>query len=221
MTEAILFDMDGVLVDTEEYICKAAIAMFDEMGVKTQPKDYIPFVGSGENRYVGGVAEKYEINIDIEILKKRTYEIYDEITRGKLQPLPGVVDFINKCKNEGLKLAVATSADKTKMLINLREAGLNKEIFDALINGLDVERKKPFPDIYLLAAKAIGVNIENCIVVEDAINGVQAAKAAGAKCLGLTTSFSKKELCDANWVVQDLSYVNDEMFNEILGNGKT
>jgi len=216
MTEAILFDMDGVLVDTEEYICKAAIAMFDEMGVKTHPKDYIPFVGAGENRYVGGVAEKYSIITDIEILKKRTYEIYDEITKGNLSPLPGVIDFIKKCKKSGLKLAVATSADKTKMEINLREAGLSGELFDALINGLDVERKKPFPDIYLLAANALGVDIKKCVVVEDAVNGVQAAKSAGAKCLGLTTSFTIEQLGGANWVVKDLSYVDDKLFNEIV-----
>ncbi len=216
MTEAILFDMDGVLVDTEEYICEAAIAMFDEMGVKTYPQDYIPFVGAGENRYVGGVAEKYGIITDIEILKKRTYEIYDKITKGKLTPLPGVIEFIGRCKKSRLKLAVATSADKTKMEINLREAGLSGDLFDILINGLDVERKKPFPDIYLLAAKEVGADIEKCVVVEDAVNGVQAAKAAGAKCLGLTTSFTIEQLSDADWVVKDLSYVDDKLFNEIV-----
>ena len=217
MTEAILFDMDGVLVDTEEYICKAAICMFEEMGIKTYPEDYIPFVGAGENRYIGGVAEKYNIAIGIETLKKRTYEIYDEITKGKLEPLAGVIEFVEKCKKSGLKLAVATSADKTKMLINLREAGLDGSIFDALINGLDVERKKPFPDIYLLAAKAVGADINKCVVVEDAVNGIQAAKSAGAKCLGLTTSFTDEELNEADWVVENLSYVDDKLFNEITG----
>ena len=215
MTEAILFDMDGVLVDTEEYICEAAITMFKEMGIDTCPGDYIPFVGAGEDRYLGGVAEKYNIEFDIETLKKRTYEIYGEITKGKLKPLAGVVEFIGKCRMVGLKMAVATSADKTKMLINLKETGLDERIFDALINGLDVERKKPFPDIYLLAAKAVGADIKNCVVVEDAVNGVQAAKSAGAKCLGLTTSFSTRELAEADWVVEDLSYVDDKLFNEI------
>lgn len=217
MVKAILFDMDGVLVDSEEYICMAAIAMFEELGIKTYPDDYLPFVGAGENRYIGGVAEKYGVETDIGILKKRTYEIYDDITKGRLKPLPGVSDFIFKCKRVGLKLAVATSADKTKMLINLRETGLSSEIFDSLINGLDVERKKPFPDIYLLAARTLGEDIKNCIVVEDAVNGVQSAKSAGAKCLALTTSFSPDELSGADWIVKDLSMVDDKFFDEIIG----
>ncbi len=210
MIQGILFDMDGVLVDSEEFICEAAIKMFAEHGLKVNAEDFIPFVGTGENRYIGGVAEKYGFDIDIERDKTRTYEIYDQITKGKLEPLPGVVEFIEKCRERNLKLAVATSADKPKMLINLREIGLPANTFDAVINGLDVERKKPYPDIYLKAASEIGVEAKNSLVVEDAITGIEAGKRAGAKCLGIITSFSTDELSDADWTAQDLSKVPDE-----------
>jgi cytidine deaminase len=83
MIRGVLFDMDGVLVDSEEFICRAAIEMFMESGIETTPEDFKPFTGTGENRYIGGVAEKYGISVDIEKVKARTYEIYGSIVRGK------------------------------------------------------------------------------------------------------------------------------------------
>jgi len=212
MFNAVLFDMDGVLVDSEEFICKAAIEMFREKGLNVNPEDFLPFVGAGENRYIGGVAEKYSYPLDIEKDKARTYEIYSEIVRGKLVPLPGVIEFIEKCKNHDLKLAVATSADKVKMIVNLDEIGIPAETFDITVNGLQVERKKPFPDIYLKAAELLDVASEDCLVVEDAPNGIEAGKAAGMKCLGIMSSFSEKELYLADWIVPDLTQVPDEIW---------
>src|SRR4030043_661639 len=205
MLQAVLFDMDGVLVDSEEFICRAATEMFREKGLIVKPEDFIPFVGTGENRYIGGVAEKYNFPVDVEAVKKRTYEIYDIIVRNKLKALPGVKDFITSCRNKNLKIAVATSADEVKMKINLREIGLPVKTFDITVNGLEIERKKPFPDIYLKAAEMLGVPPKDCLVVEDAPNGIKAAKAAGMKCLAVMSSFSEKELKDADWIVKDLN----------------
>jgi beta-phosphoglucomutase len=210
MIEAVLFDMDGVLVDSEEFICKAAILMFKEKGLLVNEKDFIPFIGMGENRYLGGVAEKYGFPFDIDKDKKRTYEIYQEITRGNLAPLPGVLEFIKKCRDKNLKIAVATSADETKMLSNLREIGIPATTFDATVNGLEVERKKPFPDIYLEAAKRLNVNPANCLVAEDAISGEKAGKAAGCKVLAITSSFAAEEFLLADWKISDLNSAPEE-----------
>ena len=204
MIQAVLFDMDGVLVDTERQICLAAIQMFKELGVTVQPDDFLPFVGCGENRYLGGVAEKYDIALDIDTAKIRTYTIYSEIVHEQLEPLAGVREFIAQCCAAGIKTAIATSADFMKMEINLREIGLPAKTFDATVNGLEVEHKKPAPEIYLTAARKVGVEPRHCLVVEDAINGVQAAKAAGMYCLALTTSFAAEQLKQADWICRDL-----------------
>jgi len=200
--------MDGVLVDSEEYICEAAVGYFKERGLTVSPDDFTPFVGAGENRYLGGVAEKYHFTIsDISEAKLQTYAIYAEIVKNRLSPMKGVVDFIQESKRRGLRLAVATSADKTKMEINLHEMGLDHGEFDVLINGLDVVRKKPFPDIYELAAEKLDIHPTDCIIIEDAVNGVQAAKAAGAYCIGITSSFSEEVLQaeGADLVVSDFT----------------
>lgn len=212
MIKAVLFDMDGVLTDSEPFICEAAMKMFREKGIEVKEEDFHPFVGAGENRYIGGVAEKYGIEPDIARDKARTYEIYSEITRGKLKPLPGTLEFIQRCRDTGLKLAVATSADETKMNINLERIGMPPGLFDATVNGLQIERKKPHPDIYLKAASLLGQDPPECLVVEDAPNGIEAAGRAGMKCLALETSFPREKLGGADWIVRDLSAVPGEIY---------
>ncbi|MGE5610599.1 MAG: HAD family hydrolase [Bacillota bacterium] len=208
--QGVIFDMDGVLCDSERFICEAACRMFEEAhGVKVKPEDFVPFVGAGENRYLGGVAEKYGIQLRMPADKQRTYQIYLEIIKGRLGPLPGAVEFIADCRQRGLKLAVASSADLIKVEGNLKEIGVPAETFDAVVTGSDVERKKPDPQAFLLAAQRLGLDARRCLVVEDAPNGIRAGKAAGARCLGLTTSFDAETLrkAGADWIAKDLAEV--------------
>jgi beta-phosphoglucomutase len=213
MIKGVLFDMDGVLVDSEPFICKAAVMMFSELGVKVLPDDFNPFVGMGENRYIGGVSEKYGVKIDIEQVKARTYEIYEKIVRGRLSPLPGAHEFIAECRKKGFKLALATSADRVKMEVNLKEIGLMQNSFHSIITGLDVENKKPFPDIYIKAAGSIGLEPQECLVVEDAVSGIKAGKSAGCKCLAVTSSFDASALGEADWICESLLNVPEEVLD--------
>ena len=205
----VIFDMDGVLCDSEPFICRAAVQFFHEYHQLTvQAEDFEPFVGTGENRYLGGVAEKYGRTLDLPSDKRRLYEIYLRIIRGRLQPIKGALDFVAACRRRGLRLAVATSADRIKMDGNLAEIGLPPEQFDACITGDDVRRKKPHPDIFLKAAETLGLSAGECLVVEDAPSGIQAGKAAGARCLGLTSSFNAATLnkAGADWTAPDLDH---------------
>lgn len=210
MIKGVLFDMDGVLADSEQFICKAAVIMFSELGYKVDPEDFKPFTGTGENRYLGGVAEKYGINVDIDKVKARTYDIYKNIIKGKLHPLPGASEMVHRCRKMGFKLALATSADRIKMEANLAEIGIPLIFFDAAVNGLEVENKKPFPDIYIKAAEKIGLKAEECLVVEDAVSGIRAAKEAGCRCLAVSTSFEKKMLDEADWICDTLENIPEE-----------
>lgn len=213
MIKGVLFDMDGVLVDSESFMSKAAIMMFSELGVKVLPDDFHPFVGMGENKYLGGVAESHGIKINIEQAKARAYEIFEIIVRGKLSALPGAHEFIAKCRKRGLKLALATSADRVKMEVNLREIGLSPDSFNSIITGLDVVNKKPSPDIYIMAAKSIGLKPTDCLVVEDAVSGIKSGKSAGCRCLAVTTSFDASALHEADWIYESLLKVPEEVLN--------
>ncbi|MCX6997206.1 MAG: HAD-IA family hydrolase [Kiritimatiellaeota bacterium] len=205
----IIFDMDGVLCDSEPLIAEAAGRMFREKyGAPVQPEDFQPFIGTGEARFLGGVAEKYGVRLEPAADKARTYAIYLELIRGRLRPLPGALDFVADSRARGLRLAVATSADRVKLDGNLREIGLSPTLFDALVTGSEVPRKKPHPDIFLRAAEKLGLPPADCLVVEDAPSGLQAGRAAGCRCLGLTTSFAAAVLtaAGANWIAADLEH---------------
>ena len=224
-SKAIIFDMDGVLTDSEWFIAEASRLMFRENhGIEVTHEDFLPFVGLGENRFLGGVAAQYGIALfEIERDKAKTYSIYTEIVKGKLKPLPGAVEFVSRSRELGFKTALATSTDYIKMMANLREIGLvpkedaasfavkgGRIFFDAMVNGLDVERKKPFPDIFLEAARRIDFAPENCWVVEDSPGGIEAAIAAGMCCLALLTTFSEAEIKKKkpDIIVRDLSCID-------------
>jgi HAD superfamily hydrolase (TIGR01509 family) len=202
--------MDGVLCDSEPFICEAARRMFQEVhNTHVECEDFVPFVGAGEDRYIGGVAERYGVKLVMPRDKERTYAIYLQIIKGRLQPLPGAVKFIRSCRQRGLKLAVATSADHVKLAGNLEQIGIPPQSFDAIVTGNDVERKKPDPQIFLLAAQRLGLDPKRCLVVEDATNGVRAGKAAGCRCLGITSSFDAEALrkVGADFTAADLAGV--------------
>jgi HAD superfamily hydrolase (TIGR01509 family) len=197
---AVIFDMDGVLTNSEPLINAAAIAMFKEQGLDVQPDDFLPFVGTGEERYVGGVAETYNFPFDPVAGKQRTYQIYLDLVPTQLEAFPGVHELVHACKAAGLLVAVASSADRIKVTANLQKIKLPPEAWDAVIAGEQVQNKKPAPDIFLAAAQALGVAPSECVVVEDAVNGIQAAKAAGMRCVAVAQTFPAQRLQEADIV---------------------
>ena len=213
MIRAVLFDMDGVLVDSEELTRTAAVRMFEEKGYRVLPEDFIPFAGVSALKSLGGVAEKYGIPFFAEKDKKRTYRIYEQICAGKLVALPGALDTLQLCKSRGLKTALTTSADEFKMLINLKALGLPAVIFDVAVFAEMVKNGKPDPEIYLTAAEMLGLPPSACLVVEDAPTGLQAATAAGMKSLALSTTFPPGKLRQADWIIPDLSYFREEILD--------
>jgi HAD superfamily hydrolase (TIGR01509 family) len=213
----VIFDMDGVLCDSEDFMAEAASRMFGEAhGVTVRPAEFFLFRGMGEDRYLGGVAAQRGVTLNMPADKIHAYRLYLDAIKGRLQPLPGVHEFVSACRQRGLKLAVASSADRIKLEGSLTEIGLPPGRFDAVVTGTDVTHKKPDPEIFLTAARLLGLPEANCLVVEDASSGVQAAKAAGSRCLALTTSLDAGTLrkLGADWVAQDLAHVPKEIFQD-------
>jgi HAD superfamily hydrolase (TIGR01509 family) len=218
--QGVIFDMDGVLCDSEPFLYFAAREMFfRRYGVKVLREDFAPFVGTGENRYLGGVAETYGISLQLPDDKSLTYDIYLDLIDGELEALPGVLEFVRRCQSSGLKTAVATSADRIKMEGNLRQIKLSPSSFDGLVTGSDVEKKKPHPEIFLTAVRQLRLSPTDCLIIEDSPSGVEAAKGAGALCLGILSTFSREELLakGANWISESLSTVPAELLELLFG----
>lgn len=206
MVKAFIFDMDGVLCDSETLMAAAACRMFKERySVTVTAHDFEPFVGTGEDRYLGGVADKIGVKLTMPADKEEAYRIYGEIARDEIQAINGVISFLKSAHAKGFKLAVATSADPIKMEINLEAIGADESLFFAQVTGDLIEHKKPAPDIFLMAAKLLGLSPSECVVFEDAVNGVKAAKSAGMCCVGITSSFPSEVLKanGADWTAPD------------------
>jgi HAD superfamily hydrolase (TIGR01509 family) len=197
---AAVFDMDGVLTDSEPLINAAAIEMFREKGLKVGPQDFQPFIGTGEDRYIGGVAELYQFPLDLAAAKRRTYEIYLALVPTQLKAFPGASELVKKCRKAALRVAVASSADRVKVAANLAKIGLPVETWDGVVSGESVLAKKPAPDIFLEAARILTVPPSECVVIEDAVNGVQAAAAAGMRCVAVAQTFPAAALRGADVV---------------------
>jgi len=191
--KAIMFDMDGVLVKSEYCMRHSAILALKEWGLTAEHEDFIEFTGMGEDSFIGGVVRKHGGEYVTE-MKIRAYEIYDQLAGGIVEVTPGTKEMLMELKRRGYRISVASAADLVKVRINLRCIGVTPEDFDAVVTGSDVEKKKPNPEIYLKTAAKLGEDPANCVVIEDAIAGVEAGCAAGAVCVGIPGTFTPDEL---------------------------
>ncbi|GGN96423.1 beta-phosphoglucomutase [Saccharibacillus kuerlensis] len=187
MNEAIIFDLDGVIVSTDHYHYRAWKEIAD--------REHVPF-DEERNGLLRGVSREKSLEILLELAprtysaeeKKQLAEEKNKIYRQLLQELtpadilPGVLTWIDEAKEKGLRIAIGSSSKNTDFI--LERIGLS-DTFDAVVTGADVEHSKPAPDIFLLAAERLGAGPEQCWVIEDAPAGIVAAKAAGMKTIGV------------------------------------
>ena len=191
--KAILFDMDGVLIESEFLMRHSAIQALADYGITAKHEDFLEFTGMGEDKFVGGVAEKHGLTY-VTAMKELAYDYYGQQVKDMTEVPEGISEMLTKLHKKGILLAVCSAADLRKVKYNIQAIGVDESIFTALVTGSDVARKKPFPDIYLEGARRVGIEPKDCLVVEDAISGVQAAHAAGMDAAAVPTTFSKEEL---------------------------
>jgi beta-phosphoglucomutase len=187
--DALVFDMDGVLCDSEPFIAAAAAeALRRRYGIALSREDFLPFVGAGDDRFISGAAALRGVTADLSIDKPLTYEIYLELIRTSLEAVPGVHAFLVEARAAGLRLAVATGSDRPKLEGNLAAIGVPESTFDVVVSAEQVTHKKPHPETFSRAVDLLGLPASRCLVVEDARNGVRAGRAAGCAVLGITSS---------------------------------
>lgn len=221
MIKGILFDVDGVIFDSEEFIRQSYYDWYKKRhNIKITYEDLLPYTGTGEPTSIEGLGKTFGLDFDLEEDKKGIYDCYEQIIQGVLKPMPGVRAFIENAKKAGLKLSLATSADRTKLNSSMKATGLGPENFDFIVSGDMVTRTKPDGSIYRYAASGLVLPNEECLVVEDALSGHIAAKRAGSPSLGVESSFPAEPqiLSGADCVIKDLSafpaFSTLEEFNE-------
>jgi HAD superfamily hydrolase (TIGR01509 family) len=196
--DGVIFDLDGTLCDSEPFIAAAAAeALRRRYGITLVREDFAPFVGAGDDRFISGAAALKGVTADLAIDKPLTYQVYLELIPGALQPIAGAHAFVAALHCASVRVALATGSDLPKLRGGLAAIGLPEDAFDAVVSAEDVERKKPDPEPFLLAARRLGLPPARCLVVEDARNGVLAGRAAGCEVLAISSSQAPGDLLDA------------------------
>jgi beta-phosphoglucomutase len=209
--EAILFDMDGIIVDSEPLHVAAFQATLRQYKHDLTQDDYLThFAGktdeAGFKQYFDFVGE----TVDLSVIMDEKAKTYLALASDQLTPYPGVIDVIRALAEQRTPLALVTGSLRAEAEVTLKAFGIT-DCFSTIIAAEDIEHSKPNPEGYKKAAQLLGVDIANCVVIEDSPSGVAAAKAAGARCLALTTTHTPQELHNATRIVDQLriDYLSD------------
>ena len=188
----IIFDLDGVLINSEPVSVKSAISALSEIGISAKHDDFNAYIGAGEDKFIIEPCRKHGKESSIDPAMTRMYEFYAEYARKELETFPSVHTLLDELKKKGFHLAIASSSSADRVKVSLEAARISEDIFDIIITGSDVSEKKPSPEIYFLTMDELDTDPEECIIIEDSLNGIRSAKASGAFCFAVTSSFSKE-----------------------------
>jgi beta-phosphoglucomutase family hydrolase len=211
---AVLWDMDGVLVDTGNFHYKAWKKTFDELYVPFDKEDFRKTFGMNNTGILERVFGRKPNPEEVAEISDKKESLFRDLVKGKAELLPGVLNWLGQFQALELKQAITSSAPFANIEILVDELKI-KGFFDEIVSGYDLPGK-PNPDVYLKAANALRLNPENCVVIEDAIAGVEGAKRAGMKCIAVTTTNSASNLADADVVVDHLGNLNKKVFLTLL-----
>ena len=223
MAYGLIFDVDGVLADTEGAVAQATAEMFRELyNHEFVVEDFEPFIGSGPVHYVQGAAEKAGLVIDLDhALAVRQEKFKVRLEKGEGKTYPGAKELIAAAAADpNWRLGLATSSVKEKSEMTLRAAGIEPNPFRAWICSNMIKRPKPNAEIYVTAALAMQLPPTRCVAIEDSILGVKAVKNACMKCVAVTNTFSRNKLNEADVIVDSLEEVTIERLTELLESAK-
>jgi HAD superfamily hydrolase (TIGR01509 family) len=180
---AILFDMDGTLIDSEPLWLEAEIEIMEELGCNWDQQDQINCLGGPIDKTENYMQDRSNNIKPVGYFTKKLDDVMEQKLSTKLDLIPNALEIINECKRSELKIALVTASSGRLMRAVLKRFPVG--IFDTLVSYDDVERSKPDPEPYLLAAKTLGVDITNCVVLEDSLTGVRSGLSAGAQVIGI------------------------------------
>jgi len=193
--KAIIFDCDGVLVDSEKLSCSAWLPVLSRLGIQARLTDIEAFIGKSDQAVIDHFNDTTGVDLPPGIVEERERE-YFALARAQLRTFPHLRDVLTRLRKREIPLAVASSGRHEKIRFSLERVELDG-FFDVICSATEVERGKPEPDLFLLAANRLQVDPRSCAVVEDSVFGIRAARSAGMRALGFTSSFPASVLLEA------------------------
>ncbi len=213
MIQTVIFDMDGVIVDTEPVHHYAYNQHFKQLNIEVTPEMYATFTGNSTKNTYEKLKSHFEISESVPDLVEAKRNLFNDAFDSKedLCLIDGVEDLIKELYHNGMQLVLASSSANVTIDRVFRRFGLH-QYFTHLVSGEDFPNSKPHPAIFEHAAKLSQTSVENCIVIEDSTNGIIAAKAAGIYCIGYDSINTKlQDYSKADRVIKDFSELNFEI----------
>jgi beta-phosphoglucomutase len=203
MIKAVLFDLDGVIVDSLHFHYLAWNYMLGKIGGKISPEDVFLTEGMNSFQILPHLLAKYNLELPVDrhahfIEEKRAY--YRQTAA--LTYYPNAFETVAEIKKRGLATALVTACARKNLEKSVDTE--KQKLFDFTISGDDVPRSKPFPDPYLIAQKTLGVKVEHCLVVENAPLGIESAKAAGMMCVAVESTLGREYLTEADFIINEI-----------------
>jgi HAD superfamily hydrolase (TIGR01509 family) len=211
--------MDGVLVDSEPLGDEFTVAFLKKYGVQEGTFDLEGLRGMNAKSFYTQVVQKLKIGQSVEEIIAEAHQDYFVYLESvpNLSPVPGVVDLITRLIKAGVNLALGSSAHRKRVDVFLEKLHLS-EFFSIRATGDDVLNGKPAPDIFLLAAEKMRIPPSRCVVIEDTLYGIQAAKAAGMRCIGFAgLPHNRQDLSGADIVIKDFSEIDERTLERLYG----
>jgi len=205
-TRAVIWDMDGVIADTAPYHLKAWQHVFQKRGVSFTEADFKRNFGQRNDTIIKTVLGRNLPVNEVDDIAGEKEEYFRQGIRQNIKSLPGAINLIKSLREHGFSLALASSAPTENIQLILKGLDIS-DCFQSIVWGREVKEGKPSPQGFLLAAKKLGVAPENCVVIEDAVAGVAAAKRAGMWCLAITKTHPRASLAEADLIVDTLEMV--------------
>jgi beta-phosphoglucomutase family hydrolase len=203
--EAVIWDLDGVIADTADYHYRSWRDVFKERGVAYRRAEFMPYFGRRHDTIIKAVLGDLPPQ-ELDAINEEKQEKFRRLVAQDIRAMPGAVALVKSLQEHGIKQAIASSAVPENIEIIIRGLGIG-HCFQAVVHGMEVKEGKPSPQIFLLAAKKLKARPGYCVVIEDAIAGVAAARRAGMKCVAVTNSHPKRSLKDANLIVTTLEEI--------------
>jgi len=214
-TKGVIFDLDGVLVDTAQFHKQSWYDLAEQQGLEMTDEFFYSTFGMQNKRILPMLFKRDLSKAEIDSLSEWKEDRYRRLIVGKIQLLDGVKELIDDLKSCGFLLAIGSSTPRVNLEFMLKQMPLTN-CFDAYVAGEDVANSKPAPDTFLKAAEMLGLAPANCVVVEDAVAGVQAAKAAQMPVVAVTTTTSRESLRQADLVVDSLAQLDGNDFLNLV-----
>jgi len=209
----VIFDMDGVIIDSEPVYFEIDKQMFEELNIAVSFEEHCSYVGTSSQNMWNAIITKHGVAEQPAELMRKEYSLYlEHLANAKdLQPIDGVVELIHELYKDNFKLVLASSSQMASIDIVLNKFKLD-ELFIAKVSGSELAHSKPHPEIFLRSARLIKSDPSECIVIEDSKNGVTAAKAAGMKCIGfLNPNSGNQDLKNADLVIHSFGELNADI----------